>query len=138
MKDELGKEMSEGATIWQEYTRAADAHDGQLLRQWNQSLDTMLIVVRVILFSPSVVLLTLFKGYFVLRSGHCLCPCDISGFTAQCTRPDQQLVIGCGTCPQKSPDKHLPANSRASEISSILKKCLGQWLVVHFLGLFSG
>ncbi|KAJ7807630.1 hypothetical protein B0H14DRAFT_2381177, partial [Mycena olivaceomarginata] len=36
--------MSEGATIWQEYTRAADAHDGQLLRQWNQSLDTMLIV----------------------------------------------------------------------------------------------
>jgi hypothetical protein len=46
MGDELGQEMSEGATIWQEYARAADAYDDQLLRQWNQNLDTMLIVVR--------------------------------------------------------------------------------------------
>ncbi|KAJ7875191.1 hypothetical protein B0H13DRAFT_1894210 [Mycena leptocephala] len=45
MRDELGQEMSEGATIWQEYTRTADAYDDQLLRQWNQNLDTMLIVV---------------------------------------------------------------------------------------------
>ncbi|KAJ7230031.1 hypothetical protein GGX14DRAFT_344376, partial [Mycena pura] len=50
--DEFGQEMSEGATIWQEYTRAADAHDVQLLRQWNQSLDTMLIVAT--LFSAVV------------------------------------------------------------------------------------
>ncbi|KAJ7893513.1 hypothetical protein B0H13DRAFT_1625216, partial [Mycena leptocephala] len=44
--------MSEGATIWQEYTRAADAYDDQLLRQWNQNLDTMLIVAT--LFSAVV------------------------------------------------------------------------------------
>ncbi|KAJ7720512.1 hypothetical protein B0H16DRAFT_1336046, partial [Mycena metata] len=44
--------MSEGASIWQAYTRAADAHDEQLLRQWNQSLDTMLIVAT--LFSAVV------------------------------------------------------------------------------------
>jgi hypothetical protein len=48
MRDELGQEMSEGATIWQEYTWAADAYDDQLLRQWNQNLDTMLIVVRTL------------------------------------------------------------------------------------------
>ncbi|KAJ7110276.1 hypothetical protein C8R43DRAFT_904489, partial [Mycena crocata] len=44
--------MAEGATIWQAYTKAADAHDEQLLRQWNQSLDTMLIVAT--LFSAVV------------------------------------------------------------------------------------
>ncbi|KAJ7029667.1 hypothetical protein C8F04DRAFT_962581, partial [Mycena alexandri] len=38
--------------MWQQYTRAADAHDEQLLRQWNQSLDTMLIVAT--LFSAVV------------------------------------------------------------------------------------
>ncbi|KAJ7469809.1 hypothetical protein B0H11DRAFT_2192939 [Mycena galericulata] len=52
VRDELGQEMSEGATIWQEYARAANAHDEQLLRQWNQNLDTMLIVAT--LFSAVV------------------------------------------------------------------------------------
>ncbi|KAF9069423.1 hypothetical protein BDP27DRAFT_1222677, partial [Rhodocollybia butyracea] len=44
--------MAAGATIWQEYIKEAGAHDQQLLQQWNQNLDTMLIVAT--LFSAVV------------------------------------------------------------------------------------
>ncbi|KAJ7743544.1 hypothetical protein B0H14DRAFT_2406948, partial [Mycena olivaceomarginata] len=57
--------MSEEATIWEEYTRAADAYDDQLLRQWNQNLDTMLIVAT--LFSAVV-------AAFVIDTFHDLGP----------------------------------------------------------------
>ncbi|KAJ7662205.1 hypothetical protein DFH06DRAFT_987687, partial [Mycena polygramma] len=57
--------MSEGARVWQEYTKAADAYDDQLLRQWNQNLDTMLIVAT--LFSAVVTA-------FVIETSHDLGP----------------------------------------------------------------
>ncbi|KAF8217444.1 hypothetical protein K438DRAFT_1556500, partial [Mycena galopus ATCC 62051] len=57
--------MSEEATIWQDYTRAADAHDEQLLQQWNQNLDNMLIVAT--LFSAVVTA-------FVIDTYHALGP----------------------------------------------------------------
>ncbi|KAJ7616380.1 hypothetical protein DFH06DRAFT_909023, partial [Mycena polygramma] len=50
---------------WQEYTKAADAYDDQLLRQWNQNLDTMLIVAT--LFSAVVTA-------FVIETFHDLGP----------------------------------------------------------------
>ncbi|KAJ6453646.1 hypothetical protein C8R47DRAFT_997574, partial [Mycena vitilis] len=57
--------MSEGARVWQEYTKAADIYDDQLLSQWNQNLDTMLIVAT--LFSAVVTA-------FVIETAHDLGP----------------------------------------------------------------
>ncbi|KAJ7477377.1 hypothetical protein FB451DRAFT_1033026, partial [Mycena latifolia] len=67
--------MSEGATVWQEYTKAADAYDEQLLQQWNQNLDNMLIVVRNLCLSP--IQATLFSAVvaaFVIDTYHNLGP----------------------------------------------------------------
>ncbi|KAE9389864.1 hypothetical protein BT96DRAFT_834326, partial [Gymnopus androsaceus JB14] len=50
--------MSPHATIWQEYTNEADTHDQQLLKQWNQNIDTMLIVAT--LFSAVVTAFVIF------------------------------------------------------------------------------
>ncbi|KAJ7114653.1 hypothetical protein C8R43DRAFT_902936, partial [Mycena crocata] len=54
--------MSEGATIWQTYTRAADAYDDQLLRQWNQNLDTMLIVATLFSAVVTAFVIEAFRG----------------------------------------------------------------------------
>ncbi|KIK60166.1 hypothetical protein GYMLUDRAFT_226239, partial [Collybiopsis luxurians FD-317 M1] len=50
--------MSSNATIWQEYTKEADSHDEELLKQWNQNIDTMLIVAT--LFSAVVTAFAIF------------------------------------------------------------------------------